>query len=173
MVRIRLRRMGAKKKPFYRVVVADSNKGRNGSFAEVIGTYDPMTNPSTIKIHADKALAWLKNGAQPTDTAKYLLEESGVWGEFMSSKGVAYTPKPKAAPKPAPAPPAPEPVAAVVEETPVVVEEVVTEEPVAEAVAEESATEEPSAEEPVVEEPVAEVPASEEAPPAEEPAPES
>ena len=78
MVKIRLRRMGAKKAPFYRIVVADSRYPRDGRFIEEIGYYDPMTEPSTIKVDADKAKEWLKNGAQPTDTVKSLLKKSGA-----------------------------------------------------------------------------------------------
>ena len=79
MVKIRLRRMGAKKAPFYRVVVADSRFARDGRFIEEIGYYDPMTEPAaTIKIDAEKAQKWLKAGAQPTDTVRVLLKKSGV-----------------------------------------------------------------------------------------------
>ncbi len=78
MVKMRLRRMGAKKAPFYRVVVADSRYPRDGRFIDEIGTYNPLTNPSEIKIDAEKAQKWLKNGAQPTDTVKKLLKVSGV-----------------------------------------------------------------------------------------------
>ena len=77
-VKIRLRRMGAKKAPFYRVVVADSRYPRDGRFIEVIGTYNPMTEPAEIKIDADKAKTWIKNGAQPTDTVKVLLKKTGI-----------------------------------------------------------------------------------------------
>ena len=77
-VKIRLRRMGAKKSPFYRVVVADSRFPRDGRFIEEIGTYDPTTEPSTIKIDADKAKQWLSNGAQPTDTVRALFKKHGV-----------------------------------------------------------------------------------------------
>ena len=77
-VKIRLRRMGAKKAPFYRVIVADSRAPRNGKFIEEIGTYDPLTNPSTIKIDADAAKMWIANGAQPTDTVKALLKKSNI-----------------------------------------------------------------------------------------------
>ena len=69
-VKIRLRRMGSKKAPFYRVVVADSRYPRDGRFIEEIGTYNPLTDPATIKIDAEKAQKWLGNGAQPTDTVK-------------------------------------------------------------------------------------------------------
>lgn len=74
MVKIRLKRIGAKKAPFYRVVVADSRYPRDGRFIEEIGTYDPMKEPSEIKIDKEKALQWIKNGAQPTDTVKALLK---------------------------------------------------------------------------------------------------
>ena len=77
-VKIRLRRMGAKKAPFYRVVVADSRYPRNGRFIDEIGTFDPKTEPSTINIDAEKAQKWLGNGAQPTDTVKELLKISGI-----------------------------------------------------------------------------------------------
>lgn len=78
MVKIRLRRMGAKRAPFYRVVVADSRYPRDGRFIEEIGTYDPMKNPAEIKIDADKAQKWLSNGAQPTDTVRSLLKKSDI-----------------------------------------------------------------------------------------------
>ena len=79
-VKMRLRRMGAKKAPFYRVVVADSRYPRDGRFIEEIGTYNPLTNPSEIKIDGEKAKKWLDNGAQPTDTVKPLLKKSGIIG---------------------------------------------------------------------------------------------
>ena len=78
MVKIRLRRMGAKKTPFYRIVVADSRYPRDGRFIEEIGTYDPTKDPSVIKVAAEKAKKWLSNGAQPTDTVKALLKIEGV-----------------------------------------------------------------------------------------------
>ncbi len=78
MVKIRLRRMGAKKNPFYRIVVADSRSPRDGRCIEEIGTYDPLTNPATVKVDAEKAQGWIKNGAQPTDTAKALLKKANV-----------------------------------------------------------------------------------------------
>lgn len=77
-VKIRLRRLGMKKKPFYRVVVADIRSPRDGRFIEEIGYYDPMTEPATIKIDEEKAKAWLKNGAQPTDTMRKLLKNAGI-----------------------------------------------------------------------------------------------
>jgi small subunit ribosomal protein S16 len=78
MVKMRLRRMGAKKAPFYRVVVADSRYPRDGRFIEEIGYYNPTTEPAEVKIDADKAKAWLVKGAQPTDTVKSLLKKSGI-----------------------------------------------------------------------------------------------
>ena len=78
MVKIRLRRMGAKKAPFYRVVVADSRFARDGRFIEEIGYYDPTKNPSVVSIDSDKAKQWLSNGAQPTDTVRELLKKASV-----------------------------------------------------------------------------------------------
>ncbi len=77
-VKMRLRRMGAKKAPFYRVIVADSRSPRDGRFIEEVGYYNPMTNPAEIKIDAEKAQKWLANGAQPTETVKSLLKKSGI-----------------------------------------------------------------------------------------------
>ena len=74
MVKIRLRRMGAKKAPFYRIVVADSRSPRDGRFIEEIGYYDPMKQPAEIKVDNEKAATWMKNGAQPTDTARVLIK---------------------------------------------------------------------------------------------------
>ena len=76
-VKIRLRRMGAKRAPFYRVVVADSRYPRDGRFIDEIGTYNPMTEPAEIKIDNEKAAQWIKNGAQPTDRVKVILKKSG------------------------------------------------------------------------------------------------
>ena len=78
MVKIRLRRMGAKKAPFYRVVVADSRSPRDGRCIEEIGTDNPLTEPATVNIDVEKAQAWIKNGAQPTDTVRGLLKNAGV-----------------------------------------------------------------------------------------------
>ena len=78
MVKMRLRRMGAKKAPFYRVVVADSRYPRDGRFIEEVGYYNPLTEPAEIKIDAEIAKKWLANGAQPTDTVKDLLKKSGI-----------------------------------------------------------------------------------------------
>ena len=77
MVKIRLRRMGAKKNPFYRVVVADSKSPRDGRCIEEIGTYNPLTKPSEIDINVERAEYWIKNGAQPTDTVRALLKKAG------------------------------------------------------------------------------------------------
>ena len=77
-VMIRLRRMGAKRAPFYRVVVADSRYPRDGRFIEEIGTYDPTKDPAVVNIDAEKAKKWISNGAQPTDTVKALLKKNGV-----------------------------------------------------------------------------------------------
>ena len=78
MVKIRLKRIGAKKAPFYRVVVADSRYPRNGRFIEEIGYYNPIAEPAQLSIDADKAKKWLGNGAQPTETVKALLKKSGI-----------------------------------------------------------------------------------------------
>lgn len=78
MVKIRLRRLGAKKAPFYRVVVADSRFPRDGRFIEEIGTYNPLIDPVEIKIDSERAQQWIKNGAQPTDTVRVLLKKTGV-----------------------------------------------------------------------------------------------
>ena len=77
-VKIRLRRMGAKKRPFYRVVVADSRYPRDGRFIEEIGTYNPLTEPAEVKIDADAAKKWIANGAQPTDKVKALLKSNNI-----------------------------------------------------------------------------------------------
>ncbi|MHB0912578.1 MAG: 30S ribosomal protein S16 [Armatimonadota bacterium] len=94
-VKIRLRRMGARGKPFYRLVVADSRSPRDGRFIEILGYYDPCTEPVTIKVDEEKALLWLGRGAQPTDTAAALLKKEAVYQKFLESKGAA-------APAPAP-----------------------------------------------------------------------
>ena len=78
MVKIRLRRMGAKKAPYYRIVVADARSPRDGRCIEEIGTYNPLTDPATITIDGEKAQTWIKNGAQPTDTVRGLLKNAGV-----------------------------------------------------------------------------------------------
>jgi len=155
-VKIRLARAGAKKAPFYRVVVADSRSPRDGRFIEILGRYNPRTQPSTVEIDVEKADAWVAKGAVPTETAAKLiaiakgektapLKTAGKVSKKAAAKVEAAK---KEAEKPAKAP----------------VEEVVAEEAAPEAVVEEA-----PAEEPVVEEAPAEEPAAEEAP-AEEPA---
>lgn len=86
MIKIRLRRIGAKKRPFYRMVVAPSESSRGGRFVETLGTYDPLTDPPTVKLKSDRALHWLNVGAQPTDTAKRLLENAGIWQQHIATK---------------------------------------------------------------------------------------
>ncbi|MET0830758.1 MAG: 30S ribosomal protein S16, partial [Acidimicrobiia bacterium] len=86
-VKIRLTRMGKKKQPSYRVVVMDSRRPRDGAYIEQIGTYDPRRQPSLIEIDNDKAVDWLRKGAQPTDRARKLLEISGAWTRFRVAKG--------------------------------------------------------------------------------------
>lgn len=78
MVKIRLKRMGAHKKPFYRVVVADARSSRDGRFIEELGYYNPMTDPADIKLDSEKAKKWLENGAQPTDTVRSLFKKAGI-----------------------------------------------------------------------------------------------
>lgn len=138
MVRIRLRRMGAKKKPFYRIVVADKRSPRDGRFIETIGTYDPLTNPETVDIKLERAAHWLSVGAQPSDAVERLLKNAGLLDENGK----------------------PLPLESAMEEE-VVVEEVVVEE----AVAEEVVAEEVIAEEVIAEEVVAEETTTEESEP--------
>ncbi len=88
-VKIRLKRMGAKKNPFYRVVVADSRSPRDGRFIEALGHYDSTTDPAVVKIDEEKAIDWLKKGAQPTDTVKALFSKEGImkkWDEIKRTK---------------------------------------------------------------------------------------
>jgi small subunit ribosomal protein S16 len=80
-VKIRLKRMGAKKNPFYRIVVADSRSPRDGRFIEEIGYYNPLTEPKTIKVDSEKAEKWLKNGAKPTETVEKLFKDSGLYNK--------------------------------------------------------------------------------------------
>jgi len=77
-VKIRLRRMGAKKAPFYRIVVADSRYPRDGRFIDEVGYYNPLTDPIDLKVDAEKVQTWIRNGAQPTDTVKSLLKKAGI-----------------------------------------------------------------------------------------------
>ncbi len=86
MVKIRLRRVGTKNKPSYRLVVADSRAPRDGAFINIIGHYDPLTNPETVVIDEEKALKWLKQGAQPTETVARLLSKAGITEKFKTIK---------------------------------------------------------------------------------------
>ena len=86
MVKLRLKRMGAKKQPSYRIVAADSRAPRDGRFIEIVGFYNPRTNPATIKVDEEKALKWLNDGAQPSDTVRAILSEAGVMKKFHESK---------------------------------------------------------------------------------------
>ncbi len=81
MVKLRLRRMGAKKRPSYRIVAADSRSPRDGAFIESVGFYDPITDPATINVNLDRARHWIDNGAQPTDTVRSILKRAGVFAE--------------------------------------------------------------------------------------------
>ena len=85
-VKIRLKRMGAKKAPFYRVVVADSRSPRDGRFIEVLGTYNPLVTPAEVKLDEEKAMKWLNNGAIPTDTVKNLFSKAGIMEKFHNTK---------------------------------------------------------------------------------------
>lgn len=88
-VKIRLKRMGAKKRPFYRLVVADSRAARDGRFIDTLGYYSPIDNPSRIEVDEEKALDWLRKGAQPSDTARRLLDQVGVMEKFAAAKNRA------------------------------------------------------------------------------------
>ena len=85
-VKLRLKRMGAKQKPFYRIIAADSRSPRDGRFIETVGTYDPVKKEESITIDEEKALKWLNNGAQPTDTVKNLLTKKGIWAKYKNTK---------------------------------------------------------------------------------------
>lgn len=150
MVKIRLRRMGNKHRPFYRIVVSKSTAGRDGKFIEVLGTYNSLTKPSTVVVNPERALHWLMNGAQPTETVAYLLQREGVLDTFFNERpkaklGYAFLYKASAVAAKATAP------TAVAEPAP----------------AAEPAPVEAPVEEPVAEAPPAEAPISEEAPVAE------
>lgn len=86
MVRIRLRRMGKKKQPTYRIVVADSRMPRDGRYIESLGFYDPLTEPSTVELDSERALYWLKQGAQPSRQVQNLMKIKGVWEEFEATE---------------------------------------------------------------------------------------
>ncbi|MGX7348750.1 30S ribosomal protein S16 [Dolosicoccus paucivorans] len=85
-VKIRLKRMGAKKTPFYRIVVADSRSKRDGRIIDQVGTYNPLTQPETVEISEEKALEWLGNGAKPSDTVRNLFSKQGIMQKFHESK---------------------------------------------------------------------------------------
>ena len=153
-VKLRLMRMGKRKQPTYRVVAADSRSPRNGRFIEIVGTYQPRQDPSVIEIDNDKAVHWLRHGAQPTERVEKLLKISGAWEEFT---GVAPEVPPVPAPTPnkgytAPSPAKPPKVVAAPEEA---AGDAPAEEAPAEAPADDAAAEAP------VEEAVAEAPAEE------------
>ena len=95
-VKLRLMRMGKKKQPTYRLVAADSLAPRNGRFIEILGTYEPRQEPSVIKIDNEKAVDWLRKGAQPTDTVEKLLKISGAWDEFKGTTPAPAEPAPSA-----------------------------------------------------------------------------
>jgi len=159
-VKLRLMRMGKKKQPTYRLVAADSRKARNGRFIEALGFYDPRRDPSVIEIDNERAVAWLRNGAQPTERVEKLLKISGAWTEFSGEQVDAAPPEVTPVPVVDEAPveePADEVDEAPVEEPADEVDEAPVEEPadeVAEAPVEESADETPVEE--VAEAPVAE-----------------
>lgn len=85
-VKIRSQRFGSKKSPFYRIVVTDSRNPRDGRFIEIVGTYNPLTNPATIKFDEEKVLSWLSKGAKPTDTVKSLLSKEGIIAKFANKE---------------------------------------------------------------------------------------
>ena len=85
-VKIRLKRMGSKKRPFYRIVVADSRSPRDGRCIETVGTYNPLTDPETVTLKEEKVMNWLNNGAQPSDTVRNILSRNGVMKKFHEAK---------------------------------------------------------------------------------------
>ena len=85
-VKLRLKRMGAKKRPFYRIVAADSRSPRDGKFIETVGTYNPIAEPKELKVDEEKVMTWLNNGAKPTDTVRSLLSEVGIMTKYADSK---------------------------------------------------------------------------------------
>jgi small subunit ribosomal protein S16 len=113
LVKIRLKRMGAKKRPFYRLVVADSRSPRDGKFIEEIGFYDPLPNPATVRIDVDKVHEWIRKGARPSDVARKLLEREGILQRSAQSRRIVAPAAPAVA----------EARAAVAEEAPAAAEE--------------------------------------------------
>ena len=89
MVKLRSQRFGSKKKPFYRIVATDSRNPRDGRFIEIVGTYNPLTTPATVKFAEEKVMKWLANGAKPTDTVKSLLKEQGLIKKFTENQANA------------------------------------------------------------------------------------
>lgn len=168
MVKIRLMRVGKKKQPYYRVVVADARSPRDGRFIENIGRYHPRQHPSLIEIDQERAIHWLQNGAQPSDPVRVLLQKTGIWGQFTGEG-----PTEAVAPPPEKATPSKKAAAAAAEEA--AAETAAVETPAAEPAAPEAPAEEPAAAEAPAEEAAeapAEEPAAAEAPaeaPAEEP----
>ncbi|HYY08129.1 MAG TPA: 30S ribosomal protein S16 [Actinomycetota bacterium] len=173
--RIRLRRMGSNKRPFFRVVVADQRSPRDGRFIENIGKYHPLEDPSVIDIDQDRALHWLRVGAQPSDQVRNLMRKTGIWDEFVRERPSAVIAPTKEreqkeriskkAKEKAEAAAAEPPEAAAEPETPAEPEPEIVEATAAEAVEAEhpSAAEEPAAEEPATEGSVAEEPSEPEA----------
>ena len=152
--RIRLRRMGSNKRPFFRVVVADQRSPRDGRFIENIGKYHPLDDPSVIEIDQTRALHWLRVGAQPSDQVRNLMQKVGIWDEFVKERpSAAAGPAKERVEKPKLSKKAKQKAEAAAEAPS-------AEEPAAEAptAAEEPAAEAPAAEEPAAEEPAAEAP---------------
>ncbi len=85
-VKLRLKRMGSKQRTFYRIIAADSRSPRDGRFIETVGTYDPIKKEDNVTVDEEKALKWLNNGAQPTDTVKSILSQTGVWAKYKNKK---------------------------------------------------------------------------------------
>ena len=85
-VKLRLRRMGAKKNPFYRIVAADSRSPRDGRFIEIVGTYEPKTNPAAVTLKEEEIMKWLNDGAQPTDTVRSILSKAGIMTKYAENK---------------------------------------------------------------------------------------
>ena len=85
-VKIRLKRMGSKQKPFYRIVAADSRSPRDGRFIETLGTYNPIAKENNVTVDEEKVVKWIKNGAQPTDTVRSLLSKNGIWSKIKTTK---------------------------------------------------------------------------------------
>ena len=111
-VKLRLMRMGKKKQPTYRVVAADARSPRNGRFIEIVGTYEPRRDPSVIEIDNERAVHWLRNGAQPTERVEKLLKISGAWEDFTGEAPAPVVTKAASASEPAPEPAPEEPAAA-------------------------------------------------------------